>query len=402
MPPKNNSKKGKDDQKKAEAKAKAKKAQKQAEDKTFGLRNKNKSKKVQQQINQLKGSVAENQRLEALAKRKAAEKKAAEEAKAEAAKLLQSSLPPQKVPFGVDPKSVLCELFKRGICTKGAKCKFSHDLNIDRKTMKRDLYTDNREDEKEEDTIDNWDEEKLRSVIMSKHGNPKTTTDIVCKFFIEAVENGKYGWFWVCPNGGDECKYKHSLPPGFVLKTKEQRRLEKLAADSKPKLTLEDFIETERGNLPKKNLTPITPITFAKWKKEHVLKRLNDNKKDKRILTGKEIIMKKFSDKFYEEEEISNDKGTEIDMSAFKKEIEDIDENVKDYGDGRSAFAESQFAPQENSQQIENSNTDTESKDTTATITEDVSENVPKESQESQTSRESQDPQVAPTSIEAN
>ncbi|GME74192.1 unnamed protein product [[Candida] boidinii] len=108
--------------------------------------------------------------------------------------------------------------------------------------------------------------------------------------------------------------------------------------------------------------------------------------------------MKKFSDKFYEEEEISNDKGTEIDMSAFKKEIEDIDENVKDYGDGRSAFAESQIAPQENSQQIENSNNDIESKDTTtATITEDVSENDPTESQESQ-----QDPQVAPTSIEAN
>ena len=46
--------------------------------------------------------------------------------------------------------------------------------------------------------MDNWDEEKLRKVILSKHGNPKTTTEKVCKFFIEAVENGKYGWFWVC------------------------------------------------------------------------------------------------------------------------------------------------------------------------------------------------------------
>lgn len=50
---------------------------------------------------------------------------------------------------------------------------------------------------------------------MSKHGNPKTTTDKVCKYFIDAVENQKYGWFWVCPNGGNECKYKHSLPPGY-------------------------------------------------------------------------------------------------------------------------------------------------------------------------------------------
>jgi hypothetical protein len=58
--------------------------------------------------------------------------------------------------------------------------------------------------------------EKLRQVVLSKHGNPKTTTDKVCKFFIEAVEIGKYGWLWVCPNGGDKCMYKHSLPPGYV------------------------------------------------------------------------------------------------------------------------------------------------------------------------------------------
>ena len=58
--------------------------------------------------------------------------------------------------------------------------------------------------------------EKLRKVVMSKHGNPRTTTDKVCKYFIEAVENQKYGWFWTCPNGGDKCMYKHSLPPGYV------------------------------------------------------------------------------------------------------------------------------------------------------------------------------------------
>lgn len=64
------------------------------------------------------------------------------------------------------------------------------------------------------DTMDKWDEEKLRSVILSKHGNPRTTTEvlcpssdsrtsfdsfptsslpfkIVCKHFIEAVETQK-------------------------------------------------------------------------------------------------------------------------------------------------------------------------------------------------------------------
>ncbi len=83
---------------------------------------------------------------------------------------------------------------------------------------KRDLYQDTREEEKEDkekDTMDDWDEEKLRNVVKSKHGNPRTTTDKVCKYFIQAVEDGKYGWFWTCPNGGDKCMYRHSLPPGY-------------------------------------------------------------------------------------------------------------------------------------------------------------------------------------------
>lgn len=43
-------------------------------------------------------------------------------------------------------------------------------------------------------------------------------SDIVCKFFLEAVEKDKYGWNWSCPNNGDRCKYKHCLPPGYKLK----------------------------------------------------------------------------------------------------------------------------------------------------------------------------------------
>ena len=101
---------------------------------------------------------------------------------------------------------------------KGKKCKFSHDLAVERKTEKRNLYVDGRneedEEEKKKDDMVDWDEDKLRSVVHSKHGNPKTTTEKVCKYFIDAVENGKYGWFWQCPNGGDKCMYKHSLPPG--------------------------------------------------------------------------------------------------------------------------------------------------------------------------------------------
>lgn len=31
---------------------------------------------------------------------------------------------------------------------------------------------------KKKDTMDQWDEEKLRKVVLSKHGNPRTTTDV--------------------------------------------------------------------------------------------------------------------------------------------------------------------------------------------------------------------------------
>ena len=43
---------------------------------------------------------------------------------------------------GVDPKSVLCAFFKSGQCKKGDKCKFSHDLNVARKSEKKNIYGD--------------------------------------------------------------------------------------------------------------------------------------------------------------------------------------------------------------------------------------------------------------------
>lgn len=331
------------DKNKAKAKVKA------AGDKTFGLKNKNKSKKVQNQINQIQagadGGLAKKK--EAEAKRKAAEKKASEEAKKEAAALFGIQQP--KVPFGVDPKSILCEFFKKGVCAKGAKCKFSHDLNVGRKDAKKDLYTDART-EKEEDTMDTWDEEKLRKVILSKHGNPKTTTDKVCKYFIDAVENGKYGWFWICPNGGNECKYRHSLPPGFVLKTKEQKKLERLASESAPKISLEEFLELERGKLDRSKFTPITLESFAEWKKNQQEKKANEKKKEeersgKKILTGREIILNKFSDKFYTEED-NPDQGKEWDLSEFRKNLPDDDnEVVEDSGNSSITLDNNQNEP---------------------------------------------------------
>ena len=51
--------------------------------------------------------------------------------------------------LGADPKSVLCAFFKQGQCTKGDKCKFSHDLTLERKCEKRSVYIDARDEELE-------------------------------------------------------------------------------------------------------------------------------------------------------------------------------------------------------------------------------------------------------------
>lgn len=270
------------------------------EDKTFGMKNK-RGAVAQKQIRQIAQATAsaktpDEKRKEAEKLAREKEKAAAEQAKREAAELFKP-VQVQKVPFGVDPKTVVCQFFKKGACDKGRKCKFSHDLDAERKTQKKSLYTDTREgeeDEKQKDTMDDWDEEKLRKVVMSKHGNPKTTTDKVCKFFIGAVENQKYGWFWTCPNGGDKCMYKHSLPPGFVLKTKEQRAAEKALMDKSPMatLTLEDFLESERHKLTG-TLTPVTPESFAKWKKDRLDKKAAEEEANKmKEATGKALFEK--------------------------------------------------------------------------------------------------------------
>lgn len=82
---------------------------------------------------------------------------------------------------GADPKSIVCAFFKQGQCGKGDKCKFSHDLSIERKAEKRSLYVDMRDPGDTEDTMENWDEDKLKEVIEKKHGKDKKmpTTDIV-------------------------------------------------------------------------------------------------------------------------------------------------------------------------------------------------------------------------------
>ncbi|CEG70537.1 Putative Cytoplasmic protein [Rhizopus microsporus] len=244
--------------KKQQTKAEKQKKQKAVEDKTFGMKNKNKSAKVQRYIQQVQSQAkGADQRVGGKKDKKELEKQKRDEF----AELFKPVQVPQKVPFGTDPKTVLCIYFKGGHCEKGSKCKFSHDLNVGRKVEKKDLYTDDRA----EDTMDKWDQQKLEEVVKSKSGK-QPPTDIVCKYFLEAIETNKYGWFWECPNGGSTCKYRHALPPGFILKSKQSKE------DDKEEISLEEFLEIERHKLGP-NLTPVTLESFEQWKKNRIEKK---------------------------------------------------------------------------------------------------------------------------------
>ena len=259
------------------------------QDKTFGLKNK-KGSKQQKFISQVEKQVKSGGQHNLLAPNA---KKDEKEKKLKEAKEMAAIFRPvqtQKIDPGTDPKSVVCVFFKQGQCTKGDRCKFSHDLAVERKQEKRSLYHDGRDTEdKDGDTMENWNDEKLKDVVDKKHSKEKNrpTTDIICKYFLDAVEKSKYGWFWECPNG-EKCIYRHALPPGYVLK-----RDKKILDSKKPDISLVDLIERERAALGPKQ-TKITLETFIAWKKRKIEERKEalrkaEEKKRNEFRSGKNL-----------------------------------------------------------------------------------------------------------------
>lgn len=338
----------------ASKKTEQKKKEKIVEDKTFGLKNK-KGAKTQKYIQQVAKCYNANQGKDQPKTSKKEEKKKELE---EFNKIFKPVVT-QKVEKGVDPKSVICVFFKQGQCSKGDKCKFSHNLAVEKKGEKRNIYEDTREEDKMED----WDEDKLKDVVEKKHGEKERTkpkTEIICKFFLEALEASKYGWFWECPNGADKCHYRHALPPGFVLK----RDLKK--ADKKDEISIEDLVEKERAKLDY-NLPKITLKTFMEWKKRKINdKREKSRKETERKkaeykagrnigLSGREMFTfnpdlvndgaldddeATFDNLRREDEddnESSNQQIKEIDFNALQNDLRDVD------GSGTQILGKRQF-----------------------------------------------------------
>ncbi|XP_043992778.1 zinc finger CCCH domain-containing protein 15 [Gambusia affinis] len=328
-------------------KTQEKKKEKIIEDKTFGLKNKKGAKQqkyiknVTQQVKY--GQQSARQIAEADKTTKKADKKKELD---ELNELFKPVVAAQKVSKGVDPKSVLCAFFKQGQCTKGDKCKFSHDLSMERKCEKRSVYVDERDEDLEKDTMENWDEKKLEEVVNKKHGEAekkKAKTQIVCKYFLEAIENNKYGWFWVCPAGGDNCMYRHALPPGFVLK-KDKKKEEK-----EEEISLEELIESERAALGV-NVSRITLETFLAWKKRKRQEKVDKareelEKKKADFKAGKSLIVSG-REVFEFRPELVDDDDDEADDTQYSDETKEEDEEETDLTDVQDIDL-SRFVPQE-------------------------------------------------------
>ncbi|EGC39403.1 hypothetical protein DICPUDRAFT_26975 [Dictyostelium purpureum] len=304
-----------------------KEKKKKIEDKTFGLKNKNKSKKVAAYVKTVETQV-KNSALQNKDERRKMEAKKEKELQAQAKKDMelmaqQVAIVQPKVPLGVDPKSIVCEFFKHNQCSKGTRCKFSHDLAVQRKDAKIDIYTDRRND-KEADTMENWDDEKLKTVVEKKRSNEnKNKTAIICKFFLDAIEQKKYGWFWECPNGGEKCSYQHCLPEGYQLKKKKSKEDEE-----QEELPIEEIIEQERAKLTKH--TPVTFDTFMKWKEDKRIekekaakaandKRLADIKAGRTQMSGREMFT--FNPEFF----VDDDSAIDTNSTEYVKTQEEID-----------------------------------------------------------------------------
>ncbi|XP_040295834.1 zinc finger CCCH domain-containing protein 15 isoform X1 [Bufo bufo] len=320
----------------AAKKTEQKKKEKVIEDKTFGLKNK-KGAKQQKFIKNVTQQVKSGQNNPRLVAQAEGDKKNKKDDKKKELQELNELFKPvvaaQKVSKGVDPKSVVCAFFKQGQCTKGDKCKFSHDLSLERKCEKRSVYFDGRVDELEKDTMDNWDEKKLEEVVNKKHGEAekkKLKTQIVCKFFLEAIEGNKYGWFWVCPGGGDTCMYRHALPPGFVLK-KDKKKEEK-----EEEISLEDLIEKERAALGL-YVTRITLESFLAWKKtkrqDRILKIEEDMERRKADFKAGKSLGISGREVFEFRPELVDDDDEEADDTQYIAELDEDEVDTSDVKD---------------------------------------------------------------------
>ncbi|OUC40757.1 hypothetical protein D917_03824 [Trichinella nativa] len=292
-------------------------------DKTFGLKNKKGAKQqkfIKMVTHQMKNQGKSMSQVES---QKFEKKKKKEDDLSDLNKLLKPVIDMPKISKEVDPKSVLCLFFKQGMCSKGDKCKFSHDRSIEGKSQKRSVYYDRRE-MTDQDNLENWDDEKLNEVVQKKHAESdknKPKTAIICKFFLQALEESK-----------------HAIPPGYILKKDRAKLEEQKKSDD---ITLEELIEKERAALGD-NLVRVTLQTFLKWKerkrKERCMQRVAEEKRKRNAYkAGKDVVLSG-RELFTFNPDLINQDDEEADETKYKAEKQDTDDDVEGVEVNESMF----------------------------------------------------------------
>jgi len=235
-----------------------------------------------------------------------------------------------------NPKEMLCEYFKVGKCQRGFRCKFSHDPNIARKVRKKKAAEKEAAAKK---TMDDMTQIELEDLIRRRMRAQDNKTDIVCNYFLDALETRNYGPRWRCQNG-QSCKYRHALPEGWKLKTKT-------AEETIVRESLEETLENMRAEfMHRTDLTPVTAETFAAWK----IKRARETEEEAQRKVIEATQKKKKMSKA--ERQLSGRKMFEcsivdnegVSVESLKKDLPKVDE-VMDMEFDESLFVEDEPEP---------------------------------------------------------
>jgi len=222
------------------SKAQAAKKEKVASDLTFGLKNKNKSKKVQKFVQQVQTQTQQNKGGQTAEYQKAQAEKNAKKAQQQQAQLMAA-------------------LFKSA---GGDKKKTDAEPPMN-------LYKDPRGD---------------KYIIAA-----------VCEHFLQACEEDRYNRQWKCENSGDKCAFRHALDAGYVLK-KDRGSDEESSEDGDIAEKVDARLKKLKDAINEDGTTNVTEETFQVWKakvmkeREENLKKLmaEDQKKKKKKKTKEE------------------------------------------------------------------------------------------------------------------
>jgi hypothetical protein len=333
-------------------KAAQKQVNKTIDDKTFGLKNKNKSTVVKAYVkgveNQARGKTGNQQALESQTFEERALKKKLKEEEAFLNSLSQTvkTIKHTEVEDEDEKRNTLCQFFAQtGFCEEGDSCYFSHDLNIEFNQGTFDIYTDLRNTKSKL----GFDFAMMEDKENKRSKQPKT--DIVCKHFLAAIKSKIYGWKWNCANG-DECIYKHCLPKDYVLKSMQKSVQEEMTFEEF--YDLENKIDEERARITTGGAgTKVTTETLAAWLEKRKLEneRSQDpKKKEKELLskmkTGRELFnANKDKDEYKDDDNADNDvyvkdededenENNCEDLTKNTNEVDNVDTDLfKDEGD---------------------------------------------------------------------